>query len=143
MLLASVLVAAAPCDSASALQAGRSMEASELSIPVGNASLHVRTIGKGVPVIVLHGGPDFDYGYLLPELDRYKDTFRLIYYDQRGRGSSAEHVKPEDVTLASDVSDLDSSGSTFGWSHRRYSGTRGVRCWRWSMHFDSRSRCRT
>jgi proline iminopeptidase len=56
---------------------------------------------------VLHGGPDFDYGYLLPELDRFKDAFRLIYYDQRGRGRSADHVSPEDVTLASDVNDID------------------------------------
>jgi proline iminopeptidase len=56
---------------------------------------------------VLHGGPDFDYGYLLPDLDRFRDAFRLIYYDQRGRGRSADHVRPEDVTLASDVADLD------------------------------------
>jgi proline iminopeptidase len=64
----------------------------------GSASLQVRTIGKGKSVIVLHGGPDFDYGYLLPELDRFKDAYRLIYYDQRGRGKSADHVRPEDVT---------------------------------------------
>ena len=35
------------------------------------------------------------------------DAFRLIYYDQRGRGKSAENVRAEDVTLASDVDDLD------------------------------------
>ena len=37
-------------------------------------------------MIVLHGGPDFDISYLLPELDRLSDKFHLIYYDQRGRG---------------------------------------------------------
>jgi proline iminopeptidase len=103
--LATALVAAFPSQSATALQ--RSADARELRIPVGSASLHVRTIGRGPPVIVLHGGPDFDYGYLLPELDRFKDAFRLIYYDQRGRGKSADHVSPEDVTLASDVNDID------------------------------------
>jgi len=105
--LATVLAAALPTASASALQAERSAGATELRIPVGSASLQVRTIGRGQPLIVLHGGPDFDYGYLLPELDRFGDAFRLIYYDQRGRGRSAAHVLPEDVTLASDVSDLD------------------------------------
>ncbi|HET9299120.1 MAG TPA: alpha/beta fold hydrolase [Candidatus Polarisedimenticolaceae bacterium] len=79
----------------------------ETRVPVDGAALYVRTIGRGSPVIVLHGGPDFDHGYLLPELDRWKDTFRLVYYDQRGRGRSAENVRPEDVTLASDVEDLD------------------------------------
>jgi len=58
-------------------------------------------------MIVLLGGPDFDYGYMLPDLDRLADTFRLIYYDQRGRGKSADGVNPDDVTLASDVDDID------------------------------------
>lgn len=45
--------------------------------------------------------------YLLPELDRLSDSFHLIYYDQRGRGRSADRVRPEDVTLASDIADLE------------------------------------
>ena len=79
----------------------------ESRIPVGGASLYAREIGRGQPVIVLHGGPDFDHGYLLPDLDRLQDAVRLIYYDQRGRGKSAENVRADDVTLASDVDDLD------------------------------------
>jgi proline iminopeptidase len=76
-------------------------------IVVGGASLYSRVVGRGQPVIVLHGGPDFDHGYLLPDLDRLTDAFRLTYYDQRGRGRSADHVRPEDVTLDSEVDDLD------------------------------------
>lgn len=79
----------------------------EHRIQAGNISLYVRDLGRGQPIIVLHGGPDFDHGYLLPDLDRLADTYRLIYYDQRGRGNSADGVRPEDVTLASDVDDLD------------------------------------
>lgn len=79
----------------------------ESRIPAGTASLYSREIGQGTPIIVLHGGPDFDHSYLLPELDRLSDSFRLIYYDQRGRGRSADHVQPEDVTLDSEVADLD------------------------------------
>lgn len=81
--------------------------ARETDIRVGKVSLHAREIGRGQPMIVLHGGPDFDYRYLLPDLDRLADTFRLIYYDQRGRGQSAAGVQPEDVTLASDIADID------------------------------------
>jgi len=65
--------------------------------------LYARTVGHGSPVIVLHGGPDFDHGYLLPELDRWRDRYQLVYYDQRGRGRSAENVRPEAVTLASET----------------------------------------
>jgi proline iminopeptidase len=92
----------------------RVSQTSETRIPVGQASLYAREIGSGPPVIVLHGGPDFDHSYLLPDLDRLADTFRLIYYDQRGRGRSADNVRPEDVTIASDVSDLEALRQHFG-----------------------------
>ena len=79
----------------------------ESRIPVGGAGLYSRDIGHGTAIIVLHGGPDFDHSYLLPELDRLSDSYHLIYYDQRGRGQSADGVKPEDVTLASDIADIE------------------------------------
>ena len=69
--------------------------------------MHAREFGQGTAVIVLHGEPDFDHSYLLPELDLLSDSFHLIYYDQRGRGRSADRVQPEDVTLASDIADLE------------------------------------
>lgn len=69
--------------------------------------LFVREVGTGHPIVVLHGGPDFDHTYLLPELDRLADAFRLLYYDQRGRGRSAAGVRPEDVTIESEMADLE------------------------------------
>lgn len=83
-------------------------QAQETRVPVGDVSLYARTIGEGRPAIVLHGGPDFDHAYLLPDLDRLKDIFQLVYYDQRGRGRSAENVQPQSITLASDIEDIDS-----------------------------------
>lgn len=72
-----------------------------------NADLYIREVGHGPPIIVIHGGPDFDHTYLLPEMDALADSFRLIYYDQRGRGASARGVAPEDVTMDSEMADLD------------------------------------
>ena len=85
----------------------RHAAARESRIPVQGAELYCREAGQATPMIVLHGGPDFDIAYLLPELDRLSDKFHLIYYDQRGRGRSADRVKPEDVTLESEMDDLD------------------------------------
>ena len=82
-------------------------DATESRIPVGRSSLYARLAGKGQPLVVLHGGPDFDTRYLLPDFDAFGDLFRLIYYDQRGRGKSAAGFEPSDVTLASDVADID------------------------------------
>jgi proline iminopeptidase len=105
--LAAVLVTTLPSDSARTLQAKRTAAPRESRIRVGRASLYSREIGRGQPIIVLHGGPDFDHSYLLPDLDRLADAFRLIYYDQRGRGRSGDHVLPEEVTLTSDVDDIE------------------------------------
>lgn len=93
--------------SARARQSERASSAIESRIAVGGASLYAREVGHGQPIVILHGGPDFDHAYFLPDLDRLADGYRLIYYDQRGRGKSAEHVGPDDVSLASDIDDLD------------------------------------
>ena len=81
--------------------------AREIVVPSGAARLHVREIGEGPPIVVLHGGPDFDHVYLLPELDALADVGRLVAYDQRGRGRSYHGEGPRDVTIASEMADLD------------------------------------
>ncbi|WP_342320693.1 alpha/beta hydrolase [Kosakonia sp. BYX6] len=39
-------------------------------------------------VIVLHGGPGFDHGYLKPEMQRLAENAQVIFIDQRGQGRS-------------------------------------------------------
>jgi len=79
----------------------------EYDLPLPGVRLFVREIGSGTPIIVLHGGPDFNHNYLLPEMDRLADSCRLIYYDQRGRGKSSAGVAAEDVSIESEVEDLE------------------------------------
>jgi len=88
--------------------------ATEVWIPGRVGALYTRSIGHGPPLTVIHGGPDFDHGYLLPDLDRLAGMARLIYYDQAGRGLSAEGVRAEDVSLGSDLEDLDRVREHFG-----------------------------
>jgi proline iminopeptidase len=76
-------------------------------IPAKNAQLYYREIGHGLPIIILHGGPDFNHNYLLPDMDRLSTSFRLIYYDQRGRGKSESNVQPKDVSLESEIADIE------------------------------------
>ena len=55
----------------------------EKYITTNNITLHTIIIGKGRPLILLHGFPDFWYGWksVIPEL---KDKFKLIIPDMRG-----------------------------------------------------------
>jgi proline iminopeptidase len=81
-------------------------EPGEGHLPVEGSRLFYRVLGDGKPIVVLHGGPDFDHHYLVPELDRLADSFLLAYYDQRGRGRS-DPVAPEEVGIESEMEDLD------------------------------------
>lgn len=57
-------------------------------------------------VIVIHGGPGWDYRSLLP-LKALSDEFHVIFYDQRSTGLSPR-VDPIGITLESTITDLDS-----------------------------------
>lgn len=70
--------------------------------------LYWRTYGPaGAPrVLVLHGGPGADHGYLLPQMLELADEFELIFYDQRGGGKSKES-SPTTITWETQVHDLE------------------------------------
>jgi proline iminopeptidase len=55
---------------------------------VRGVTLFERRVGEGPPVVVLHGGPGADHGYLLPGFDTLALGRELVYYDQRGGGRS-------------------------------------------------------
>ena len=69
--------------------------------------LYCRTVGEGQPLVVVHGGPDFDHTYLLPDFDRLAAGYRLVYYDQRGRGRSRGRVNLETLSIDRYVDDLE------------------------------------
>jgi len=90
------------------------MRVIESQVPVRGVELYVRESGLGPAIVALHGGPDFDSAYLLPELDALAATCRLVVYDQRGRGRSARGVRADDVSLESELEDLDALRAHLG-----------------------------
>ena len=58
------------------------------------------------PVLALHGGPGAHHDYLLPQLLELADSYRLIFYDQRGSGRSKTDDRAP-VTWQTHVGDLD------------------------------------
>lgn len=78
----------------------------ETYIEVNGASLFCKTMGRGSPLIVLHGGPGFSHDHLLPLSKLARDNF-LIFYDQRGGGKSTGEITPETINLGTFIDDLD------------------------------------
>ena len=54
---------------------------------IRDVSLFVKIIGKGYPLLLMHGGPGLDYTTLL-SLKPLADHFTLIFYDHRCNGRS-------------------------------------------------------
>ncbi|MFV1987240.1 MAG: alpha/beta fold hydrolase [Gemmatimonadota bacterium] len=86
-------------------QSGPPVQAGTIS--VDEAEIWYQTIGTGQPVIVIHGGPGLDHGYLLPGLEPLGETNRLILYDQRGLGASTAPLDSSSITMTRFLDDID------------------------------------
>lgn len=75
--------------------------------PINGTQLFVKRIGHGEPMIVVHGGPVMEHGYLLPYLAPLADHHELIFYDQRLSGRSAAHADSGSIRVATFVEDID------------------------------------
>lgn len=72
------------------------------------ASLYWRAVGRGEPVLVLHGGPLLDHGYLAPHLDALAgEGLEMVYYDQRACGRTVLHDDTAGMSLAGFVRDIE------------------------------------
>lgn len=65
-------------------------DAVEALLPVNGTELFVREVGAGDPLLVLHGGPEFDCAYLLPEIAAAVPGARLEVLPDCGHFSYAE-----------------------------------------------------
>jgi proline iminopeptidase len=69
-----------------------SVNHTHLYVDVDGAQLRLGSVGlSSVPtIVVLHGGPGFDQGYLRPGVGALRDAAQLVFVDLRGQGRSAE-----------------------------------------------------
>lgn len=68
----------------------------EQVLPINGVRLWTAVQGKGIPVVLCHGGPG-GYDYLSPIADTVSDVCQVVRYDQRGSGRS-QPVGPYDVS---------------------------------------------
>jgi len=56
-------------------------------MPIRDVSLFVQVVGRGYPLLLMHGGPGADHWTMLP-FRRLSDRFTLVFYDHRCNGRS-------------------------------------------------------
>lgn len=92
------------------------IHASDGYIPVTDAKLYYQKIGKGIPVVILHGGPGLDSSYLLPQMKKLGEKYQVVFYDQRGSGKSfPTQIDVKYFKLNQFVSDLEHVRQTLGY----------------------------
>jgi proline-specific peptidase len=77
------------------------------TMPIRDVSLHVKVMGQGYPLVLMHGGPGADL-YTMMSFKRLADQFTLIFYDHRcnGRSTGAEVTSMTMENLTADADAL-------------------------------------
>ena len=76
-------------------------------LEVNGTHLFVHREGAGEALVVVHGGPVLDHGYLVQPLRPLAEEHQLVFYDQRLSGRSDGTVDSASVSLAVFVADLE------------------------------------
>lgn len=81
---------------------------------INGTKLYYKTIGKGEPILIIHGGPGLNHNYLLPHLSTLAGNYQLLFYDQRACGKSSLNVDSSSITIDNFVKDIDEIRQSFG-----------------------------
>ena len=74
---------------------------------VGETQLYFKEDGKGLPLIVHHGGPGFDHTTICPFLGALAAHMRVICFDHRGTGQSSGPERADRYRFEDFVDDLE------------------------------------
>jgi proline iminopeptidase len=69
--------------------------------------LYYKSIGRGAPLMILHGGPGASHDYFLPYLLPLARHNRVVFVDERGSGHSGRLEDPKGYTVDNMVEDVE------------------------------------
>lgn len=76
-------------------------------VDVNGMMIYYTALGRGEPLVILHGGPGASHDYFLPYLLPLARHNRLILVDERGSGRSQKLEDPAGYTIESMVEDVE------------------------------------
>src|SRR5258708_2047638 len=76
---------------------------------IRDVDLYVVSLGaqKGIPLVVIHGGPDWDHSYLLRPINQLATARRIVLFDIRGCGRSTRGLPSRAYQPVEVAKDLD------------------------------------
>jgi proline iminopeptidase len=82
-------------------------QAQEGFVDAHGVLIYYWTIGRGTPLVIVHGGPGASHDYFLPYLLPLARHNRLIFIDERGSGKSEKLEDPRGYTVENMVEDVE------------------------------------
>jgi proline iminopeptidase len=78
------------------------------------ALIYYVSVGRGAPLVIVHGGPGASHDYFLPYLLPLMRTSRLVFIDERGSGKSSKFEDAKQYTIANMVEDIETVRQSLG-----------------------------
>ncbi len=94
--------------------AGKVIPQTEGFVDAHDVLIYYVAIGRGDPLLVLHGGPGASHNYFLPYLLPLARRNRLIFIDERGSGRSQKLDDPAGYTVEAMVEDVEAVRQALG-----------------------------
>jgi proline iminopeptidase len=69
--------------------------------------IYYKVMGRGAPLVILHGGPGASHEYFLPYLLPLARGYRLVFIDERGSGRSSKLEDASQYTVENMVEDVE------------------------------------
>ncbi len=79
----------------------------EQFIAANGVMIYAKTIGRGAPLFIVHGGPGASHDYFLPYLLPLAQHFKLVFIDERGSGKSGKLEDVSKYTVEAMVEDVE------------------------------------
>ena len=76
-------------------------------VDANGVMIYYESVGRGAPLMIVHGGPGASHDYFLPYLMPLARDNRLIFIDERGSGKSEKLEDPTGYTIENMVEDVE------------------------------------
>ncbi|MBV9608229.1 MAG: alpha/beta fold hydrolase, partial [Acidobacteria bacterium] len=83
-------------------------------VDANGVMIYFKSIGRGQPLVIVHGGPGASHDYFLPNLYLLARHNRVVFIDERGSGRSPQLDDPRQYTIENMVDDLESVRQALG-----------------------------
>jgi proline iminopeptidase len=83
-------------------------------VDANGVMIYYKMLGRGVPLMIVHGGPGASHDYFLPYLLPLAHHNKVVFIDERGSGRSQKLEDPSGYTVENMVEDVEAVRQALG-----------------------------